>query len=128
MLKPVWGVCLHIEGRWETGGKLDQEKKKNDDRENLAPDRLTLWGLEVDGKQVEVEDGEDRGRLQHSVSIHGELEQAAVWGGEEKQIKSGWNISSLLMEISIANENRPAHELLQEDCKLNEGGKEEEKD
>ena len=36
--------------------------------------------------------------------------------------------SLILMEISIAKENRPAHELLQEDCKLNEGGKEEEED
>ena len=32
------------------------------------------------------------------------------------------------MELSVAKENRPAHELLEEDCKLNEGGKEEEED
>ena len=30
--------------------------------------------------------------------------------------------------LIVAKENRPAHELLQEDCKLNEGGKEEEED
>ena len=89
MKKPLWVIRSYIEGWWKGGGKLDQKENKDDDWKKLTPDRLTLWGLEVDGQQVEVEDGEDGGGLQHPVSIHRELEQATVGGGEEKQVKSG---------------------------------------
>ena len=51
----MWGVCSHIEGRWESCGKLDQEKKKDDDEE-MPPAKRPLSVIHEEEAKGEVDE------------------------------------------------------------------------
>ena len=62
--------------------------------------RLALWSFEVDGDEVEVQDGEHCWCLKDSVPIDCKLEQTTVGSREEKQVKSGLNIVEAFLPSS----------------------------